>query len=183
MGLFDRFKKKRMPTKREAADSLDSFQKLLHMDINDIWATGDQNSFVLAMAGWLNRKCSYGERMSALTPEEKTVYIVDSFRAEINNGGFDQYLYNSSGALAGELLSSLSAIGADRTAGIFRPMLERLPCPIPQDHEERDRLLNEALTEDILEAFSLCERRFYESPDDLEALLYRYIFDNRRCFI
>jgi hypothetical protein len=40
--------------------------------------------------------------------------------ADVNNGGFDQYYFNSSGDLAGDAVESLNAIGAKNTADVVR---------------------------------------------------------------
>ena len=74
------------------------------------------------MSERLCAKCGEGERLSALSPEERTTYAVDAFQREVSNGGFEQYLCNSSGALAGELLDALRAVGAE----IYRPALAAL---------------------------------------------------------
>lgn len=77
-----------------------------------------------------------GERLSALLPEERTTYAVDAFQREVSNGGFEQYLCNSSGALAGELLDALRAVGAERVAEIYRPALAALLTAWLEDEEE-----------------------------------------------
>lgn len=182
MGIFDRFKKAKMPTEKELSKSIDEFNQLWDMDIKDIWNIGNMNSFVIAMTGWVNRKCNYGKNVSVLTPEEKIFYIVNSFQSEVNNGGFDQFLFNSSGAFARELLSSLTAIGANRTAEIYKPALAKLPHELPEDDGERDVLLDELITEDISELFASCDQQFYGYPDNLEELLYQFIIGNKGSF-
>ena len=74
------------------------------------------------MSERLCAKCGEGERLSVLSPKERTTYAVDAFQREVSNGGFEQYLYHSSGALAGELLDALRAVGAE----IYRPALAAL---------------------------------------------------------
>jgi hypothetical protein len=155
---------------------------LMKMSFMDIWDITDKKQFILAMSGWILRKCDYGTRLSALTDEEKVVFIIVSFQGEVNDGDFEQFLSNSSGEFAGELLSSLSAIGAERTARMYRDVLERMPRDIPKDPIRRGKLIKEALTEDVLKAFSSSDDGFYKKPDDLEELLYQYIMDNRHCF-
>lgn len=172
-----------MPTEKEISESMDAFNALWDMDIKEIWNIGDINSFVIAMTGWLNRKCNYGENLSVLTPEEKTVYIVNCFQAEVNNGGFEQFLYNSSGALVGDLLSSLTAIGANHTAEIYKKALAELPHELPAEDEQREALLDELITDDISEVFASCDQQFYEYPDDLEELLYQFIVGNKGSFV
>lgn len=167
------------PGIRTSADEID---KLWKMNLQDIWRIADKNQFVIAMSGWLDRKCKGGANPAVLTPEEKAVYVVDSFQSEVNNGGFSQYLYNGSGALAGELLSSLAAIGADCTAEIYRDVLALLPPELPADELSRNELLDAAITEDISAVMSDADDRFYAYPDDLEELLYRFIMSHKSSF-
>ena len=182
MSLFDRFKKRNTPTEAELSKSVNEFEQIWNMDIAEIWNISNRNSFVIAMSGWLNRKCQYGEKISALSPEEKTAYIVDSFQSEVNNGGFSQYLYNSSGASVSELLAALSVVGADRTAEIYRKALEYLPAKLPLNNEQRGAVLDEFITDEISAVLASCDDQFYEYPDDLETLIYQFIMDNKNSF-
>lgn len=160
----------------------DEIEKLWKLSLQDIWSIADKNQFVIAMSGWLDRKCKGGANTAVLSLEEKTVYVVDSFQSEVNNGGFSQYLYNGSGALAGELLASLTAIGADCTAEIYRDVLSLLPPELPADELLRNELLDEVITADISAVMSAADDRFYTYPDDLEELLYRFIMNHKSCF-
>ncbi len=162
--------------------SADEIEKLWKLSLQDIWNIADKNQFVIAMSGWLDRKCKGGANPAVLSPEEKAVYVVDSFQSEVNNGGFSQYLYNGSGALAGELLASLTAIGADCTAEIYRDVLSLLPPELPADELLRNELLDDVITADISAVMSAADDRFYTYPDDLEELLYRFIMNHKSCF-
>ncbi len=162
--------------------SADEIEKLWKLSLQDIWNIADKNQFVIAMSGWLDRKCKGGANPVVLSPEEKTVYVVDSFQSEVNNGGFSQYLYNGSGALAGELLASLTAIGADCTAEIYRDVLSLLPPELPADELLRNELLDDVITAEISAVMSAADDRFYTYPDDLEELLYRFIMNHKSCF-
>lgn len=183
MGLFDRLKKSLGPTKKQMMETVKAMLDLMEMDIKDIWGITDTKQFVLAMSGWIHRKSNFGTRLSALTDEERVVYIVVSFRGEVNNGGFQQFLYSSSGAFAGELLFSLSAIGAKRTAELYRGVLESFPWGIPMDIVQRRKRLEEALTEDILKTIDFSDDEFFKDPDDMDQLLYRYIMNNQHRII
>ena len=144
----------------------------------DFWEISDRTAFLIAMSERLCAKCGEGERLSALSPEERTTYAVDAFQREVSNGGFEQYLCNSSGALAGELLDALRAVGTE----IYRPTPAALPAAWPADEEERRKLLDEVLTERVSEMFDQCDQRFYECSGDLEQSLYRCIVQNWRNF-
>lgn len=175
-------KKKLINVRPGICASTDEIEKLWKLSLKDIWSIADKNQFVIAMSGWLDRKCKGGANPTVLSPEEKAVYAVDSFQSEVNNGGFSQYLYNGSGALAGELLASLAAIGADCTAEIYRDVLSLLPPELPTDELLRNELLDEAITADISAVMSAADDRFYICPDDLEELLYRFIMNHKNCF-
>ena len=175
-------KKKLITVRPGICASTDEIEKLWKLSLKDIWSIADKNQFVIAMSGWLDRKCKGGANPTVLSPEEKAVYAVDSFQSEVNNGGFSQYLYNGSGALAGELLASLAAIGADCTAEIYRDVLSLLPPELPTDELLRNELLDEAITADISAVMSAADDRFYTCPDDLEELLYRFIMNHKNCF-
>lgn len=175
-------KKKLINVRPGIRASTDEIEKLWKLSLKDIWSIADKNQFVIAMSGWLDRKCKGGANPTVLSPEEKAVYAVDSFQSEVNNGGFSQYLYNGSGALAGELLASLAAIGADCTAEIYRDVLSLLPPELPTDELLRNELLDEAITADISAVMSAADDRFYTCPDDLEELLYRFIMNHKNCF-
>lgn len=175
-------KKKLINVRPGIRASTDEIDKLWKLSLQDIWNIVDKNQFVIAMSGWLDRKCKGGANPAVLSPAEKAVYVVDTFQSEVNNGGFSQYLYNGSGALAGELLASLTAIGADCAAAIYRDVLSLLPPELPADEFLRNELLDEVITADISAAMSAADDRFYTYPDDLEALLYRFIMNHKSCF-
>ena len=168
MGLFDRIRRK--------TGGKDAANRQLRSE--DVWEISDRTAFLIAMSEKLCGKCGNGERLSALSPEERTAYAVDAFQREVNNGGFEQYLCNSSGALAGELLDALRAVGAE----IYRPALAALPAAWPADEEERRKLLDDVLTERVSERLDQCDQRFYECSGDLEQSLYRCIVQNWRNF-
>ena len=50
--------------------------------------------------------------------------LVDELEAEINNGGFDQYFFNSAGDKAAEAINALEAIGANKQPLSFGSMRE-----------------------------------------------------------
>ena len=103
MGLFEIFKKKDKGIKGND-------------DMEHIWALTDTNDFVVAMTEYLDNKTKYGEDMSVLSKEERIFYITQTLEMEVNNGGFSQFFYNSSGDFSNELVGAFTAIGANATA-------------------------------------------------------------------
>lgn len=57
--------------------------------------------------------------------------VIDQLEVEINNGGFDQYFYNSPGGDAHIALEALTLIGAHHTAAILKDAMARFPGGAP----------------------------------------------------
>ncbi|NLN03979.1 MAG: DMP19 family protein [Clostridiaceae bacterium] len=47
----------------------------------------------------------------SLSEPEKNVFIADKYIVEVNNGGFDQYFFNTDGKYASDTLSFLEKVG------------------------------------------------------------------------
>jgi hypothetical protein len=95
--------------------------------------------------------------------------------AEINNGGFQQYFFNSAGDAAPDAPAALRAIGAQQAAAIVAEALALFPQgPPPRDRATRQRRLRLASPE-VLEAWDRLDRRFFTYPDNLTELLYAWV--------
>jgi hypothetical protein len=57
---------------------------------------------------------------ASLSSAEKTLYVIWWLEAEVNNGGFDQYFFNSAGDNARDVPPALERIGAPVTAALVR---------------------------------------------------------------
>lgn len=158
------------------------FNTLWESDLNTVWTIADKNQFLIAINGWLCRKCNYGEDIGKLSDAEKVFYLNTQLESEVNNGGFSQYFYNSSGDFANEVLYSLNAIGAEQTASIYRKALSALGGLLPKDRDEREELLDKILIDSVGELLNECDNDFFLYPDNLEELNYQYIINNKEQF-
>jgi hypothetical protein len=140
----------------------------------EIWFTGGDNPVVAALSyrvgnPWGSKaqkraaklQAEFYRRYEALAPEDgalsqadRLIQLVGELEADVNNGGFAQYLSNKGEARAREALARLSAIGAKRTARWLRSALEA--------HGSVDALAH-------------LDQRFYEKPEDLASLAIAYI--------
>ena len=109
------------------------------------------------------------------TSPELTFVSVSQLEAEVNNGGFHQYYFNSAGDLAPDTPEALEAIGAHHTARIVRAANSVFPSGPPRDRDARQDIL-EALPEDVFEEF---DDEFLVYEDDLSSLLYSFVQANR----
>jgi len=145
--------------------------------------TKDKTTFLIDTFMELCEKSNYGENLNVLTAEEQVFYINNELEQEVNNGGFSQYLSNSSGNYAHRVVDCLHTIGAYKTAEICKTALNAFGRPIPQDREERFDFLDEYETDAVAEILNKCDERFYKYEDDLETLNYNYVINNREKFL
>lgn len=87
--------------KKKVAD-----KKTKTKNIDDIWKIEEKEAFVIEMAQYIAEKSKYGDEMEALSAEQRAFYITQILEMEVNNGGFSQFFFNSSGMFANELISS-----------------------------------------------------------------------------
>ena len=152
------------------------------MTLTDIWKIEDKNSLILALDEHVAEKCAYGGNMDALSEQERIFYIVQTLEKEVNNGGFSQFFYNSSGDFSGELLYSLAEIGADEISVICGKALNAFGCEIPVDRGEREELLDDMESNGVDEIFDECDDEFYNNMDILTELSYAYVMKHRTDF-
>lgn len=115
---------------------------------------------------------------SELSHAEQVFYSIDYLQMEINNGGYDQYFFNSSGEFAHEALAGMREIGANLMADIHAKAMTVFPdSVVPKDRAERQKLLEQA-GEKAEEMFDSLDSKFYEYSDPLEDLLLDYVKKN-----
>ena len=158
------------------------FINLWDTDFDDIWNIDDKNKLLIALDGWLCKKCKHGENIEKLSKEEKSFYLVFQLEREINNGGFSQFFYNSSGDFANYTAAALREIGAEKTAKICDRALALFGGTVSNNRDERITMLNNTFTDENSEILSQCDNDFYEYADDLVELNYQFIMKNKNHF-
>jgi hypothetical protein len=79
------------------------------------WGSRTQRRAAKLQAEFYRRFEALAARDGELAPDDRLVQLVGEFEADVNNGGFGQYLDNKGAARARETLACLSTIGARRT--------------------------------------------------------------------
>jgi hypothetical protein len=79
--------------------------------------------------------------VDGLLPPERDYVLLWVLYAEVGNGGFDQYLSNSSGDYAAETVAALERYGYRDQAAALRLALDLLPGGWCADRAERQRRL------------------------------------------
>lgn len=152
------------------------------MSMNEIWKIEDTNNFIIALTDHVMEKCGYGDSMDNLSHAERVFFITQTCEMEVNNGGFAQFLENSSGNFANEAVDAFQEIGAPKTAEIFDTAVHVLGQELPPDWGGRRELLDELASDEIDRILGECDDSFYQYEEDLNALNYAYVLKNKADF-
>lgn len=121
---------------------------------------------------------NFAENLNSLSSEQSNLLLVCFLEMEVNNGGFEQYYFNSSGNFTMKTLKSLSSLGAESTKNILVKANSVWPkSTVPEIRAERHIFL-ENLKSDVEDIWEKCDDQFYEYEDNLTELLADYIKSN-----
>jgi hypothetical protein len=114
----------RIEALREKLNEPDRLRVLTHalwMKVDNLWRSGAK----------LDRA------LSALTPEQRTLFVIDAFKGEFENGGVHQFFYNSEGSLAPDVHEAMIELGLTRQAAILKKGLDMFGPSYVRDTERR----------------------------------------------
>lgn len=95
-----------------------SKESKVKFDIDKVLTSGDETLALMEIDKQLNLLSNYGTDLNELTDSQKYFLFIANLEREVNNGGFHQFFFNSSGDHVHETLKGLKAIGAFKTANI-----------------------------------------------------------------
>jgi len=148
------------------------------MGIDRLLQNDNQVEIVVKLADAIFAKESH-VGFVGLTPAEQTFWCIYWLQAEVDNGGFHQYFFNSAGDCAQDVVRALEVIGAPQTVTLVREAMSIFPSGVaPRDRVQRQEELSE-VEDQASEKLDDLDNRFYESPDDLFVLLVQYIREHR----
>ena len=179
MGFLDKIFEK-VAEKKGTAEDFEKKSEAQGKTLADIWTIEDETDFIIALDEYVGEKCNHGDAMERLSAQERIFYITQSLEMEVNNGGFSQYFFNSSGDFANELVAAFTEIGALSTAEICKKAVAIFGGEVPADTFDRDDVISD--NEEFEEILNECDDAFYEYPDALTALNYEYVMKNRAFF-
>jgi len=108
------------------------------------------------------------------TPQ-KVFSAIWAVEAEVNNGGFSQYFFNSSSETAAFVVEALETVGAPRTAEICsRAIAAAFPEGLPSEPGQFRPAAAE-FSDETLEKLDTLDREFYQYPHNLTDLLFAYV--------
>jgi len=120
--------------------------------------------------------------INELSNPQKIFHYVQELEREVNNGGFNQYFWNSSGDYAMDTVEALKAIGANKTATIVQKAIDRFPnANVPVNKDEREELV-EKIEETANPVWNELDQKFFLYEDDINTLNIEFIKKNRTEF-
>ena len=162
-----------MWVRRMALDTSDVFKEY-PTSIEAILAQPKELDIIIALHQKIDQKWARSG-FDSLTEAERVFLCIEGIETEVNNGGFDQYFFNSSGEFAQDAPAAFGAIGADHTAGIISKACSVFPDgKPPRDWEERQLLLLD-IGEEAEQLLEQLDDDFFDYKDDLSQLLVEYI--------
>ncbi len=151
-------------------------------DIDTLINSNDINESIIELDNYICELCEYGDNLDTLTEPQKIFYYNQNLEREINNGGFNQFYFNSSGDFAHETIVALKTIQANRTVEIVKKANEQFPDNnVPKDRMNRQEIL-EQIEEKANEIWEELDQRFFEYEYDLNLLNIDYIKKNKTEF-
>ncbi len=131
------------------------------------WQKDDETLF-LYLFDKLLEKSNYCTDLSTLNDSEKIFITMAKLEQEVNNGGFDQFFFNTNDKMNDILVSSAEAIKAYDIANLCKKALD-----IYSEHSDQDEPINE---------LNECDEAFYVSTDYITALCVKFAKDNKEQF-
>ncbi len=145
-------------------------------DIEALLVSNDKNMSVIALDNYICALCEWGESLGALSEGQKVFYFNQELEREVNNGGFEQYFFNSSGSYAHETVKSLSIIGAVATAKLLQNAIDQFPnSKVPKTTEERYELMQNLWPDFSNPAWAALDERFFAYEDNLSELNLEFV--------
>lgn len=150
-------------------------------EINETFILNSQNgSYEIIEPLWwsvdiYNGEEKYTSDLSKFSKEQRYVFAINWYLAEVNNGGHDQFYYNSTGIVAEDALQGFKELGLIENYNILKESFVLMGGLPSKDREERQNQL------DKLEPnFEELDNRFYNT--EFETVMIKYIRDNSSKF-
>ncbi|WP_299124557.1 DMP19 family protein [uncultured Tenacibaculum sp.] len=151
-------------------------------DLDKVLKKKRRDMVVMEIDSYLNKKSEYGEKIEKLNSSQKSFLYVENLEREINNGGFNQYYFNSSGDFSQETVNALLEIGAKKTSKIVQKANSEFKNGIvPKDRTERQNEL-ELIQQKAKKSWNKCDSEFYKYQDNLTELLIAFVVNNKMDF-
>ena len=132
----------------------------------------DKNAFLMRLS---ERGRFWSVPFEDLSSAEQVFRSIWDLESDVNNGGFDQYYFNSSGDTAFAVVDALEKVGAQAPARIVAQANSIFPEAIPPTDRDRRQEILALLTPEMEAVLQVLDERFTRYPDNLTDLLFDYV--------
>ncbi|AXB56926.1 DMP19 family protein [Flavobacterium fluviale] len=152
------------------------------IDIQKLIQGENINDIIIEIDNYICTLCEWGDKMENLSNAQKFFYYNQNLEREINNGGFSQYFFNSTGDYAHETVDSLIAINANHTAKILKKAIAQFPeNKVPKNSNLREEII-EKIEEEANIVWEELENDFFKYEDNLNELNLKFVKENLNSF-
>jgi len=155
----------------------------IRFDISDREIDGDEYFAVIEPVFWsvsiYDGPDQYERDLARFSNEQRLGLAYHWYLSEVNNGGHDQFYYNSTGIVWPDALSAFVAIGAEDVAAIISASASRLGGYPSLDRNERQQQL-----ENLNPDFEDLDKELFklEEPPDFDRKMLEFIRVHRQKF-
>jgi len=119
----------------------------------------------------------YRKGLEPFTSPQRYVFAICWYMTEVNNGGHDQFYYNSTGLTWEDAMNGFQEIGAHENYAIIRASADAMGGNPSKDRDERQDEMERYEPD-----FSELDKRYYASEGSLVEKLNAYIKQNVESF-
>lgn len=154
-----------------------------HITIDNQVIEGDDAYVVIDPVWWTaniyGSEQEYNESLKPFSIEQRYLFAIAWHLAEVNNGGHDQFYFNSTGIVWQDALAGYNAIGLDEAAAILEESVARMGGSPSLDRQTRQEQLH-TLRPD----FEDLDDQFYSLQEtvDFNEVMMNYIKQHRDAF-
>lgn len=112
----------------------------------------------------------YEADLKSFSAAQRAAFAMVWLDGEVNNGGFDQFFFNSTGIVWKDALAGYRLFGLTRCAEIMKHALSKWGGTVPFDRAKRQTLL---LEQDSLE-FDEDDTNYYHLEEDIDEAIVNY---------
>ncbi len=151
-------------------------------DLEKVLASERIDVAVMEIGTYLNFKSNYGEKLGKLNDSQKILFYVEALEFEVNNGGFDQFYFNSNGDFSNEIPKALKQIGAFKTAELVKKanaVFNQELVPIKRNKRQN---IMEKIADQSEVIWNQCDEEFYSNEENLSQLLFEFVLAHKTDF-
>ena len=153
-----------------------------HIKIDDEFIEQHKDPFAIIEPVWWTStihdgEAKYNESLAPFSKEQRNIYAMLWYLAEVENGGHDQFYFNSTGIVWKDALYACTALELDEVAEIIVESAAKMGGEPSLDRATRQEQLNEYKPD-----FEELDSRLYKIDTKIYDGIRQYFLKNRSAF-